>query len=324
MYMGKRITSETGLKTIRGPGATLSRRDFRVPFAVRKFEPSAKWIYAPSRIPFNGEKRVKASGRTKRLILLLLLLGWGCAAGAQQDAREQVRKAVNSELAADAADHSHWIFYEVDRKPNNSVEQWVAQTGQGDVTRVLTRNGQPVPEAQQQQSIQAFIHDANAQAKQRQSGVRDDKQAEDLLKMLPDAFVWTVVSKNKQTTTYHFQPDSTFYPPTHAARVFAAMEGDMVVDNKQERIQELKGRLIYDVNFGYGLLGKLKAGGSFEVQRRETAPGIWQITESHIHIQGHELLFKTISEQEDDVKSNFQREPNDVTLEQAAGAVMKK
>ena len=52
--------------------------------------------------------------------------------------------------------------------------------------------------------------------------------------------------------------------------------------------------------------------------------GEWQITATHIHIQGHALIFKSISEQEDDQKTSFSREQYPVTLEQAVAAVMNK
>jgi hypothetical protein len=202
--------------------------------------------------------------------------------------------------------------------------QWVAETGQGDVNRVLSRNGQQISEAQQRASIDKFIHDSGVQAKQRRSGQHDDGQAEALLKLLPVAFIWTETGSNDKTTTLHFKPDPNFRPPSREARVFSAMEGDMTVDTGQHRIQELKGTMIRDVNFGWGLLGKLEKGGSFSVERRETGPGIWQITETHVHIQGHALIFKSISEQEDDEKSSFTREPDNVTFEQAESAVMAK
>ena len=100
----------------------------------------------------------------------LLLLAAGCVLRAQnteqntkpdtkQDTKQFVQQAVNDELAADRDDHSRWIFHEVDRKPGNTVVQWVAQTGQGDVNRVLSRNGQQISEAQQRATIDKFIHD---------------------------------------------------------------------------------------------------------------------------------------------------------------------
>jgi hypothetical protein len=270
----------------------------------------------------------------------LLLLAAGCVSpacvlGAQntehdtkpdakQDTKQFVQQAVNDELAADRDDHSRWIYHEVDRKPGNTVVQWVAETGQGDVNRVLSRNGQQISEAQQRAAIDKFIHDSAAQAKKRRSGEHDDQQAEALLKLLPVAFIWTKTGSDGKTTTLHFKPDPNFQPPSREARVFSAMEGDMTVENSQHRIQELKGTMIHNVDFGWGLLGRLEKGGSFSVERREVGPGIWDITETHVHIQGHALIFKSISEQEDDEKTSFTREPGDVTFEQAESAVMAK
>jgi hypothetical protein len=96
------------------------------------------------------------------------------------------------------------------------------------------------------------------------------------------------------------------------------MAGEMVVDKKQNRIATLSGRLMRDVTIGWGILGRLKEGGSFRVERREMAPGLWQITETHVHIQGRVLFFKDISQEQDEVQSDFTQVPDATTLEQAA------
>jgi hypothetical protein len=162
------------------------------------------------------------------------------------------------------------------------------------------------------------VHDTAQQAKQRKDGALDDKRAEDMLRLLPTAFLWSVKSDNGKTVTLGYVPDPKFVPPTMESRVFAAMAGEVVVDKQQHRIQTIKGKLVADVKFGWGLLGKMYEGGTFDVERRELAPGIWQITESHVHILGHALLFKNIGEQDDEVKSEFRRVPQETTLEQAA------
>jgi hypothetical protein len=71
------------------------------------------------------------------------------------------------------------------------------------------------------------------------------------------------------------------------------------------------------VKIGFGLLGELKAGGTFDVERRELTPTVWEIVETHVHIQGHALIFKTISENEDDVKSHFKQIDQATSLQQA-------
>ncbi|HEV2326340.1 MAG TPA: hypothetical protein VGS10_20555 [Terracidiphilus sp.] len=247
-----------------------------------------------------------------------------CAADHAQTVQESVQKAVNTELEADAQDHTHWLYYEVDLQPGNNVEQWVAQTSQGSLKYVVERNGQKFEKEQQRQAMDEYINDPAAQAKARKSGQNDDRQAARMLRRLPDAFIWTKGETHNGETVYHFKPNPDFTPATWQARVFAAMAGDMTVDDGQHRIAMLKGTLIHDVKFFFGIFGNLLAGGTFSVQRQQLAPGVWQITQAHIHIQGHALIFKSISEQEDDVKWKFKRLPDNLSLAQAEKLLLEQ
>lgn len=246
--------------------------------------------------------------RGQFLLVSIFLLAGGAAASAQS-AMQIVRQAVQTELAADASDHTHWLYYEVDRKPDVSVKQWVAETGMGDLTRLMEKNGFIFTRAEQCADMNGFIDDPAAQAKQRKADEHDDEQATQMLGMLPQAFLWTKAGQQGNDTMLRFAPNPQFDPPTWEARVFVAMAGEMTVDNVEHRIVSLQGRMIHEVRFWGGLLGVLQAGGSFDVERREVANREWAITQTHVHIQGHALIFKSISEQEDDVRSEFKKLP---------------
>jgi hypothetical protein len=236
-------------------------------------------------------------------------------------AQEIVRAAVKVELAADRADHSRWQYRDLNRKPDGEAVYQVVETDHGSVKKKLKHNGQPLtPEELKAEDarIQSFVNDPAQQAKQRKDGEQDDKRAENMLRLLPDAFLWTVKNDTADTVALAFVPDPDFTAPSMETRVFAAMAGEIVINKQQNRIQTIKGKLIHDVTFGWGLFGRMNQGGTFNVERRELAPGIWQITESHVHIDGHVLLFKTINEQEDETKSDFRSTPPATTLEQAA------
>ena len=86
----------------------------------------------------------------------------------------------------------------------------------------------------------------------------------------------------------------------------------------------MHGTLIHDVTFGGGLLGRLKQGGSFAIEQQQVAPSLWQLTLIHIHLDGSALLFKSISFQEDDDRSRFTKQPDNLTLDQAAAAVTEQ
>ena len=230
-----------------------------------------------------------------------------------------VRRAVQSEMAASRNDHSLWRYR--DERRDESTTSVVVETTEGSVKRLVERSGHPLSPAEsdaESKRVEDFIHDPAKLAKQKKDSAADDKNAAELLKMLPEAFTWRVANENGETVTLQFAPDPNFHPPDMQSRVLSTMEGELVVDKRQQRIRTIKGKLTQDVLIGYGMLGRLKQGGTFDVERREVKPGLWQITETHVHIEGKALFFKTIGQQQDEEQTEFREVPRETTLEQAA------
>jgi hypothetical protein len=76
--------------------------------------------------------------------------------------------------------------------------------------------------------------------------------------------------------------------------------------------------LVQNVDFGGGILGKLRKGGSFEVNQADVAGGHWKLTKLVVHMSGRALFFATINQQQDEVMSNFHEVPPGTTLAKAA------
>ncbi len=241
-----------------------------------------------------------------------------------QSPQQIIQQVVDVERKADQNDHSNWIYLEESDKPKEHLVQWVAATQRGNVERVLEKDAQQLPEARQRDLIEKFMHDTRAQNKQVEEANHDNRQIDDLLKLLPEAFIWTQTGSTANTTSLHFDPAPKFHPPTREARVFSSMTGDLVVDNQQHRICKIKGHLFHDVTFGGGLLGRLKEKSSFALEQQQVGPSIWELSQIHVHLEGNALLFKSVSLQQDDKRSRFQPEPGDVTLDQAANLVMSE
>lgn len=241
-----------------------------------------------------------------------------------QSPQQIIQQVVDSEHAADEDYHSQWIYLEEIRKPKERVLQLVATTQQGDVQRVLERDEQRLSASEQRDLIQNFLHDTRAQKKQASEIDHDNKQIDDLLQLLPIAFLWTQTGATATTTVLHFEPAPHFHPPTREARVFCSMAGDLIVDNRQHRVRGISGHLMREVRFGGGILGKLKEGGSFSLEQEEVRPSLWQLTAFHVRLEGSALFLKTVSLQQDDKRSDFESEPSTITLNQAATEVMSQ
>jgi hypothetical protein len=241
-----------------------------------------------------------------------------------EDPKQIVQEAVQTEMEAGKADRTKWIYYETDRKPGHTVKQWVAQTSKGSLECVLEENGRTTNEQEQKSRIDSFIKDGRAQEKQRKEFQQDDRESGKMLSMMPHAFLWDIAPTQGDTLTLHFKPNPAYHAPDIESRVFAVAEGDMILTKADHRIVTIKGRMMKGVKFVGGLFGGLDPGGTFDVERRQTGSGEWQITETHVHIHGHLLFFKTISEQEDDEKTKFRQLPEDISFQEAEKELMKE
>ena len=234
-----------------------------------------------------------------------------------QDAKQIVQQAVNAELAANRDDHSHWRYMKRSAGGNLAV---VVETEDGTVGRDIEINGKPATPAAlatEDAYNERFIHEPAMRERQRKDGAHDERDATELLNLLPQAFTWKVESQTAETITLAFKPDPNFHPPDIEARVMGEMAGTLVVDKGQHRIRTMKGALTEEVSIGYGLVAKMRKGGTFDIERTQVAPGLWQITQTHVHIDGRALFFKTIGQQQDEVKTQFTPVPAGTTLEQA-------
>jgi hypothetical protein len=95
------------------------------------------------------------------------------------------------------------------------------------------------------------------------------------------------------------------------------MEGDLLVDSRQNRLAEISGQLTSEVRFFGGLLGHLDKGGTFLVRQQDIGSGHWELTSMDIEMNGKALFFKTIAVREREVYSNFRQVPDGTTLQQA-------
>ncbi len=244
--------------------------------------------------------------------LLGLLTVLSLFAQQQRDAKAIVSSAVQTELNADRTDHTAYIYRDHDVTPDHDTLYQVIETPGGNLRRKLEDHGKPLSPAERKADddrIAKLLGDKNLQAKEQRDGARDDEQAEQMLKLLPAAYIWTVVGEQGDLITLDFKPDPAFEATNMEARVLSAMAGQIVVARGDNRIRTIRGSLVGDVKFLLGIGGRLKQGGTFQVERREVAPHHWQVTNSHVKIEGHALFFKSIGSVEDETRSDFKPSP---------------
>jgi hypothetical protein len=101
------------------------------------------------------------------------------------------------------------------------------------------------------------------------------------------------------------------------------MQGDMVVDETASRIAEINGTLFKDVDFGWGILGRLDKGGRFIIKQSEVGDGKWEQTEETLQFNGKVLMLKPLNIWSTETLTDFRPVPTNVTTAQALQLLQK-
>jgi hypothetical protein len=231
---------------------------------------------------------------------------------AQTNPVQLVAQTMHNELNADLNDHSLWTYVMDKAEDGNRVVKKIVETPKGDLKLTIALNGHPLSpdELKKQEShLNAMASDPNQLAKAQQDEHQDEEKARELMKMLPTAFLYKYEGHQDGVIHLSFRPNPKFNPPTREAKVFHSMAGVMWIQAREKRLMKLAGHLVEDVDFGMGILGKLKQGGTFEIDRAEFAPTHWKTTLTDVHISGRALFFKSIGEQQHEVDHEYRQVP---------------
>ena len=263
-------------------------------------------------------------------VILLVLSGAGSAESqfkAQLSPADLVKAVIRSELNTSNVTEMRWKYLldkEVDGKQQTRE---VIETKSGSLDRLIAIAGKALTDAQQRDETERILrlsHNPEEQHKLEQTRRKDAEQCNAFLQMIPDAFVFEYAGESGSLTKMIFKPNPGFRPSSREGKVLHEMAGEIWVNAKQQRLVSINGQLMNPVKFAGGLLGHLEKGGQFAVKRAEIAPGHWELTEIAVNMRGKALLFKTISVQQKELHTNFQRVPDDLSLSDAAGLLLKQ
>lgn len=207
--------------------------------------------------------------------------------------------------------------------PRLSSSHEIYETTDGDVARLLSMNGQPLsPDAEQEESsrLSELATNPGRQRHRQQMENADRERALSILRALPDAFIYryagTVQSPAGLAEKFTFQPNTGFSPPDLETHALTVMAGEIWILPAEERVVRLEGHLQHDVDFGWGLLGRLDKGGWIIIDQAEVGPGQWRTVRLQMVMSGR-VFFRTRSFDTTEVESDFAPLPPDMGYRQA-------
>jgi len=266
-----------------------------------------------------------------------LLLAAGAASGQAVppsanpavDPQKIVRSASWNELHATSPGRS-FRFRQRKVDPKVSTVKEIFETKDGDVARLIAKDGKPLPAEEDQAELDRLNHlleHPEVQEHRHKKEQEDSARGDEMVRMLPDAFLFTydgmVEGPNGPFYRLQFRPNPAFTPPDREGEVYHGMVGELWVDQAQLRLAKIDAHLISDVNFGWGVLGRLYKGGSILVQNSDVGLNHWETTHMKLQLQGKLLMMKSVDYSTTEDSSDFKVQAQELGYQDAIRLLQK-
>ncbi|HEY2499514.1 MAG TPA: hypothetical protein VGK24_20830 [Candidatus Angelobacter sp.] len=243
-----------------------------------------------------------------------------------KDATQYVRDTIKHQLEADAADHSHWRYRIHREDDKGSQDRDVIDTKDGQLARTLLINGKSLTPEQRtadEARMKKLVQDPAERAKRDKRAKDDDDKAMQMLKAIPDAFIFKYEGDENGQVVLSFFPNPHYTPPSRELQVYRSMSGKMWIYRAEDRMARMDGSLFEDVTFGWGLLGRLNKGGTFSVMQKRVGDDHWVYVSLDVKMVGHAVIFKSINVRQMERLTDFHRMNDDITISQAYELLQK-
>jgi hypothetical protein len=252
------------------------------------------------------------------IVVLICLCTGSSAPGASTQAAMSadgptalVRRATQNALAQKS--HHQPLRYQVRKVDERSdTIKEIVETKDGDVARLIAIDGKPLST----EADQAELHRLNylsghpkLQEHRRKREQEESDRVNRLMRLLPEAFLYRYEGmapcKSGQCYRLGFAPNPQFDPPSEEAKIFRGMAGEVWIDQAEERMVKLDAHLIEEVDFGWGIIGRLRKGGTILLEQTPVGGHQWELAHMKVSLTGRALLIKSLNIQTTEDKSEF-------------------
>jgi hypothetical protein len=257
-----------------------------------------------------------------RASFVVALFGLSLVAQAQnrtwtQTAQQLVTDVMYNELRDRQCD-SYWQYRSFRVSGSQDVVREQVETSDGPIYRMLGDHNRPLdPEERRRedQRLRDLITRPGAMNRVQQDHVKDEERMKKVIEMLPEAFLYEYEGPAQgDEVRLSFRPNPAFTPATYEARIMHALGGTLIVNQRLKRMVDMQGSMLDRVDFGYGLLGYIEKGGTFEIKREQVSETRWKTSLVEIHIQGKALLFHNVTKDQREARTDFRPVPHDISL----------
>jgi hypothetical protein len=221
---------------------------------------------------------------------------------------------------------SLWSYRVERHEDKHIILEQVIETVDTPVQHLLAVDGHaPTPEQlkEEDERHRSLLKNSAGQSALKKDHDEDSKKMEEMLRIIPEAFVFQDQGKQRGLEKIAFHPNPDFKPKTYEQRVLHTLVGTAFIDLHDKQIARISASLAQRVEFGLGLLGRVDRGGTVNITRTRLSDGVWQVSAEKIDLSGRMAIFKSLNRHKDEQRSDFKRVAPGTTLAQALDELEK-
>jgi hypothetical protein len=248
-------------------------------------------------------------------------------------ARNWAVDCANNEILIIQHPNSYFRYrmHVVDEKGDQLRDQ--IETPEGSVARLIQRDGRALThdeDSAERDRLNYLLNSPSVFARHIKNEASNKKLGVDLLKLMPDAMLWSYTPNQPQPpnqpasadapplVVLDFKPNPKWSPPTIPSESLTGLEGRVWIDPHTRNMVRLEGDVFQPVNIGWGMVGHIYPGGKVLLEQASASPQRWVVEHIDMQFSIRVLMLKTVKihTHYDTPASSFQAVPT-MTYQQA-------
>ena len=252
----------------------------------------------------------------------------------QRSPRDWVLLTSNREIGALTHDGSYLRYRTHVVNQRGDRVRDVVESKDGTVARTLMESGKPLT-AEADNAERRRLQDLSSSAADFAKHVKEDvsgkKLATDLIRLMPDAMIYTPApgmagarsSSGAPLIVLDFEPNPKWNPPTTTSEALTGLKGRVWIDASSGFVTRLDGEIFRSVNLGWGMLAHVYPGGKLSFEQVDVGGNRWIYSHFSNQARVRAFMLKSIDISSDVSASNFQHLPAPLTFQQAIALLLK-
>jgi hypothetical protein len=227
-----------------------------------------------------------------------------------EEIRTRVKKLIANQHNDDAAEAQYeWIERHVDQtsgaNPRTLDDRTIrlVPNGAGATKVVLAENGKLTDPAELRRQLQNVVQVLQMMLnpndpRMKTASAKYQKRMHDRAELVDSVFDAFSITWQRQESrngrdcdVIQANPNPNYHPRTIFQEALTHVSANVWVDHADDQIVHAEARILSDISFGGGLLGKLYRGGTVAIDQAEVAPGVWLTTHEQYDFTGRKFLF---------------------------------